>query len=212
MWAAKRAGSCAIGPMIGDSGILGVSLMIKRILLVLVVAISFFAWGVATGVYRGFPWPTVYAVGQQVTGILRQMGLMSPRPEDVLAPVPQRVTSQVNSGLLNFDLTVINSADPLPGQGGGMALTDDGFLIARDFDGAVKFYSFKSDHLSTLAFKLPAVNAGAKMQRRAGAIMHQAALAGSRAGETVPLLAIRFGGYRPAEFRWGRSACAACSV
>ena len=95
--------------------------MVKRILLVLVVAIGFFAWGVATGVYRGFPWPTVYAVGQQVTGILRQIGLMRPRPEDV--PPPQRVTSQVNSGLLNFDLTVINSANPLPGQGGGMALT-----------------------------------------------------------------------------------------
>jgi cytochrome c2 len=39
-----------------------------------------------------------------------------------------------------------------------MALTDDGFLIARDLEGAVKFYSFKDDFLSTLAFKLPATN------------------------------------------------------
>ena len=56
------------------------------------------------------------------------------------------------------------------------------------------------------------VNAGAKMHRRAGAIMHQAAPSEGRAGEGLRRLAIRLGVYRPAECRRGCFAIAACSV
>ncbi len=118
----------------------------RGIVFVIVVAAGFFTWGVVTGVYRGFPWTSVYAAGQQVTGLLRRVGALPPRQ------------GQVDSGLLNFDLTVINDNSPLPGAGGGMALADAGILIARDLDGRVAFYSFERDDLSTLAFKLPDTN------------------------------------------------------
>ncbi len=133
-------------------------MVIRRIISILVIALGFFTWGVVTGVYRSFPWDSVYSAGQQVTGVLRSFGLMAPRSgEPPPSPDAERITTVINTGLLNFDLTILNK--PLDDEGGGTALTATGVLIARTVDGRVRYYDFAKDEISVLGFRLPETNA-----------------------------------------------------
>ena len=131
------------------------------------LVLGVFAWGVVTGVYRVFPWNVVYPIGQQVTDVLRLAGLMPPRPAEPAPPdeaVPPEqpaatTTLPVNTGLLNFDLELVNADSPIPGHAGGMAVTERGLLIGRRSDGRLEFYDFAAASLRELPFILPPLGA-----------------------------------------------------
>lgn len=65
----------------------------------------------------------------------------------------------VPTGLLNVDILIVNDADPVDGVGGGMAVTDQGVMIARQLDGRVEFYATAADRMTTLAFLLSSTHA-----------------------------------------------------
>lgn len=79
-------------------------------------------------------------------------------PEPEPEPLPRISTKQVVSALLNFDFTVFNQGEPIPGEGGGLGLHQTGVLIARDTSGIPYFMPAGSDQLVALDFKLPPTN------------------------------------------------------
>src|SRR5688500_2891177 len=126
---------------------------------VAVVVLGAFAWGVVTGVYRTFPWYVIYPIGQQLTEVLRLAGLMPPRqPEEQPEELPSTQFT-INTGLLNFELTLVNEESPIPGHAGGMAVTERGLLIGRRSEGALEFYDFAAAAVRQLPFTLPPVGA-----------------------------------------------------
>ncbi len=141
------AGGCFRGASVKKRrlGILGI---------VAVVVLGAYAWGVVTGVYRVFPWNAIYPVGQQLTDALRLAGLMPPRPEE---RPPTQLT--INTGLLNFELALVNADSPIPGHAGGMAVTARGLLIGRRSDGGLELYDFAAEALRELPFTLPSLGA-----------------------------------------------------
>lgn len=152
--------------------------MIKRALLLVAIVSALFAWGVAVGAYHVFPWQVVKPAGQAVMVALRSIGLVpekapkepkpeKPEPEPEPEPEP-RSTVEIGTGLLNFDLTVINETSPVPGEGGSLGLTAEGMLIVRDQGGRVSYYEKATDSIRQLGFLLPSLNIEAVPPRTPG--------------------------------------------
>jgi cytochrome c2 len=68
------------------------------------------------------------------------------------------VVTPVYSNMLHFDLTIANSAAPIPGNGGGSALVDQGVIIARQLDGTLWLFEDQTRVLRKLGFVLPPSN------------------------------------------------------
>lgn len=115
------------------------------------IAAGAFVWGILAGNYKVFPWSTIQPLGEQVAVYLRSLGLFFP----IEPSQPARITSVVHTGLVNFDMTIVNNGAPVPGHGGAVAVTDGGILIGRRIDGMIDFYDTASETLRTLAITLP---------------------------------------------------------
>ncbi len=124
----------------------------RRLGLVTIVVLGAFAWGVVTGVYKLFPWDVIFPIGQQLTSALRLAGVMPPRV-DTAPAAPTNVT--INTGLLNFELALVNPDRPIPGHAGGMAIGERGLLVGRRSDGVLEFYDFATDEVRELPLTLP---------------------------------------------------------
>lgn len=115
----------------------------RRVAVVLLVAVAFFGWGIATGLYKIFPW-------YQLSGLIH--------PLKKSFGIAQQTGGPVYAGLLNLDLKLVTGNSPIQGNAGGMAITSKGILIARAADGSIYRFDPKLGSLSQLALRLPPTN------------------------------------------------------
>ena len=133
-----------------------------RGLLLLLIVLAAYGWGVISGYYRLFPWYPVVVFAEPVTGPLGIGGPAGDPAEAVpQAEAPPAAEAQakelVASGLVNFDLTFVNAAAPIPGHGGAFALAESGVVIARQTDGLLQYFDRRNDTLRPLPFLLPSL-------------------------------------------------------
>ncbi len=117
-----------------------------------VVLAGAFVWGVAVGKYQAFPWNVIKPVGATVLASIRAV-LAPPAAERPAEPE----TSVVTTALVNFDLTIVNDAEPIEGYAGGLSVTEHGILIGRRTDGVLEDFSIADGKLVELPYRLPPV-------------------------------------------------------
>ena len=115
----------------------------RRLAVVLVVAVACFGWGIATGLYKVFPW---YQLSSVVHPLKKSFG------------IAQQTGGTVYAGLLNLDLTLVTAKSGISGNGGGMSVAGKDILIARRADGVVERYDPGSKALTELGLRLPPIN------------------------------------------------------
>ncbi len=124
----------------------------RRLSVLLIIALAFFGWGTATGLYKTFPW---YQLSSFVHPLKKSFG------------IAQQTGGTVHGGLLNLELTLVTKT-PIPGDGGGIAITPKGILIVRRADGIVVDYDPDLKVVSELGTQLPPTNRNLLPARTAG--------------------------------------------
>jgi hypothetical protein len=118
-----------------------------RRILVIAVVVLVAAYAGAAGVYKLFP----YYIVRDGLGLLHGVGT-SP------APTPDPPRTAFNTGLVNFDLVLINRQAPVDGDGGAVTRVGDGLIVVRRHDGRVIYYDPQQDSLRPIGIVLPPTN------------------------------------------------------
>lgn len=121
----------------------------KRAILLSVIAAVIFGAGLAIGGFR-------YTRERLIDLYDDIIVVVTPTsPADYESP--EKVEA-INTALVNFDLSWINTDALLPQEGGGMAAVEDGVLIARPADGTLLFLNLSTRSIERLALRLPPLN------------------------------------------------------
>lgn len=121
----------------------------KRALLYAAAAVVIFGAGFATGGLRVIRERLIELYGDVVAAVT---------PTSPATYETEEKVEAINTALVNFSLTWINPDTPLPQEGGGMAVIEDGVLIARPADGTLLFLDAAARTLKPLGLKLPPLN------------------------------------------------------
>lgn len=111
-----------------------------------------FVWGVTVGRYQAFPWSVIQPPAAAVLASVRTFLGLAPADGR-----PEAASNVIDTALLNFDLTIVNDAEPIGGYAGGMSVTEHGILIGRRPDGVLEYYSMAQDKLIALPYQLPSL-------------------------------------------------------
>ena len=106
--------------------------------------VTFFAFGLFTGHFQTFPWSWLRSIARET----RELASVQQTPYDAVRHV-------VTSGLLNFDFVIHNAGRRISGVGGGLAVTDEGVLIAHSQNGGLYFYDNAAQRVHRIKLLLP---------------------------------------------------------
>jgi cytochrome c2 len=123
--------------------------MIKKLLAFAVVGLILFVAGVGIGAWRGTRDIMIRTIGD-ISDLI-----IPAAPADLNAGAKVEL---ITTALVNFDLEWVNAGAPLPAEGGGMAATEDGVLIARAVDGTLIYLDAETNELQRAGMILPPLN------------------------------------------------------
>lgn len=119
-------------------------------------AVAFFALGGLTSHYRTVPWPWLYSMVPDSKTALKGD---RKKPDDRKRPADggkKTFSKVIPTELLNFDFVIHNNNDQrISGKGGGIAVTDEGALVAHSLTGKLYFFDEATQKLELIRLRLP---------------------------------------------------------
>jgi hypothetical protein len=98
-------------------------------------AFAFFALGGLTSHYRTVPWPWLSSMIRDFRATEKVAGKKADDRKRHADGGKKTFEKVIPSGLLNFDFVIHNEDQRISGKGGGLAVTDEGALIAHSLRG-----------------------------------------------------------------------------
>jgi hypothetical protein len=118
-------------------------------------AVAFFALGGLTSHYRTVPWPWL----SSMVGDFKAAPQSDRKKPDDRKRRADRAKKTIDkvvpSGLLNFDFVMHNADRRIKGKGGGLAVTDEGALVAHSLRGELYFFDEATQKLDLIRLRLP---------------------------------------------------------
>ena len=126
-----------------------------RAALLVGAAVAVFALGAITSHYRIAPWPWLYSMFRDSKAALQSVRKKSDDRKQRADGDNKTFAKVIPTGLLNFDFVIHNAGRRIDGKGGGIAVTDEGALIAHSLTGKLYFFDEATQKLELIRLRLP---------------------------------------------------------